>query len=190
MIKQIGIVAFLIIAGVLSYGMLYQQSNAIVDESQAVRFVLADVKDFQGDVRVLFSSQSGSKWAVSILMTSNPHSACPTMEKRDYALLPVSFRPEKIISSCEKRVPIVYREEALIDSAKLLSFSGQAYGCAFKNSEFNAQAALEYCPRLDFAAYNSFSQELPQDAWGVFWTDGLAQKFVALDSAAQVLKRS
>ncbi|MFH0836191.1 MAG: hypothetical protein V1834_03445 [Candidatus Micrarchaeota archaeon] len=158
---------------------------------QAFSTVIQDVyKDYPTDVEVRVLSESGSdkNWKFKLLITQSPHSACPTLEVRDYELLPLRFRPESLIKDCTANTPITYREEALIHSAQADSFAQGAFGCAFTLKDFDLTKAFEYCPALDKNEFGEFASGLDENSWVIQWTKEGTAKFIALDKNANVLK--
>ena len=137
-------------------------------EEQARQFVMQDLSSLQAESRIVSrGSQGDGSWQFDVLVTQNQHSACPTVERRLYKLPPVSFRPEQFISECYERNNLLYREEALINSAKKLGI-GEGYGCAFSvNSNWVAEKS--YCPRADFELVSACATGMPADSWVSYW---------------------
>lgn len=180
----------IVILGVLVYFALQPSpANAPLSLQEAKDFVSTDLQplvDNGGDYRFVDVREKDGSWEVEVLVAENPHSSCPTLSKRTYAVLPFSFRPESIISNCNYRKGLlVYREEALINSgqtspAKEFIAGANAYGCAFKLSDFNEANALEYCKGLDLIAFDAFSKTAAADAWIAMWTAGGKTNFYAI----------
>jgi len=184
-------ISLVVILGALAYPYFSNGSSALSRE-QAVAFVLDDVKPLESQgvqARVVQVNSVEGKWAVDVLLTRNPHSKCPAVEKRFYSLPPIGFRSESVLASCATPVSIDYREEALIASAALQpSLGSGAYGCAFLTDRLDPADATAYCPPLDSAALSSFSDGLPASTWVVQWNDGGSTRWIALSARGQLLK--
>jgi hypothetical protein len=171
----------IVILGVLVYFALQPSPEYIpLSLQEAKDFVSTDLQPLAekgGDYRFVNIREKDGSWEAEVLVAENPHSACPTLARRTYVLMPFSFRPESIISNCNYRKGLlVYREEALINSAQtspakeFIAGASDAYGCAFKLSDFNEESALEYCKGLDVNAFRDFSKNAEPDSWIVMWT--------------------
>ena len=182
-----GVLVVLLVAILLLYTLWPKPVQALTQE-QAKQFVLQDLSSLQAESRIVSGGpQPDGSGQFDVLVTQNPHSACPTVERRLYKLPPVSFRPSPFISECYKRNKLLYREEALINSAKELGI-GEGYGCAFKASaNFTQESA--YCPRIDATALSTFTAGLPQDAWVAYWEANGGNRIIALGEDGTVLKQ-
>lgn len=179
-----------VILSAIAYPYLFPYVASLSRE-QAKAFVLDDLRplEVQGvEARVVSVRADGGKWAVDVLLTRNAHSSCPLVDKRFYTLPPIGFRSESLLASCAKPVSIGYREEALIASAKVLSLSTGAYGCAFFLEDLVRADAAAYCPSLDESALLAFADGLPAQSWIVSWTEGGATRWLALSGGGQLLK--
>ena len=165
---------------------LFPKPVTFFNEQEARDAVFKDVASLDAETRILSSTQNGSTWEFEVLVTTNAHTACPSIERRFYKLPPVSFRPEPFITGCYERSKLLYREEALITSAKKLGIS-EGYGCAFK-----AGASLteekKYCLNMNETAVSDFAVEIPPEAWIAYWDYHGQQRLIALDENAAVLK--
>jgi len=184
-VKGYFVLAALLLAILLLYSFI-PRSQTPLSEEQAKAFLAQDLDSLNVDWRVLGSSKSDGGWNFDVLVTQNAHSPCPTVERRLYTLPPVSFRPEAFITSCYEREKILFREEALINSAKTLGIS-DGYGCAFK-ADANWREEKSYCPSLDENAVASFASGLPAGTWIAVWNYGSTTSYVALDEDNNVLK--
>ncbi|MFH0922637.1 MAG: hypothetical protein V1811_01105 [Candidatus Micrarchaeota archaeon] len=174
------IVLVIVILGVLVYFALQPGPEYVpLSMQEAKNFIATDLQPLVekgGDYRFIDVYQKDGSWEAEVLVAENPHSQCPTLTRRVYAVTPFSFRPESIISNCNYRKGLlVYREEALINSAqtspaKEFISGANAYGCAFKIRDFEDSSALEYCKGLDINAFETFSKNLKPDSWVVMWT--------------------
>lgn len=178
-----------LIAFILAYSALVQAPTEI-SADQAKVFVLEDLKKSapQGtDARIVNAEKTGEKWAIDVLLSKNSHGTCPTVEKRFYTLMPIGYRSENVVDSCTDKVNINYREEALIQSTKLVKVSRSAYGCAFFGDEYKTEEAKSYCKDVNAEQLDSLKEGLEEEAWLVQWTPG---KFVALSKNGKLLKSS
>ena len=197
--KSVLAIAGLIVLLLLAYSFLPKPSNALTD-SDARALLLNDLaqQGVSGDEIQVFNFTRGDgndgKWSADVIVTSLPHSKCPTVEKRSYSdVLSFKFRPEQLIKDCGKRSPIVLREEAIIDSAEFPAAEGADYACAFSGEElrsYSKDVVIAYCPLVDAEGLLSFAAGLPCASWFVQWNKaGGASAFVALDSFGGVVER-
>ena len=155
-------------------------------EDEARNAVFKDLASLDAESKIVGFSQNGSVWEFEVLVTTNPHSPCPAVERRFYKLPPVSFRPEPFIMGCYERSKLLYKEEALITSAKKLGI-GEGYGCAFKAGASLAEEK-KYCTRMNETAVADFSADVPTGAWIAYWEYQGQPRLIALDESAFVLK--
>lgn len=186
MLRTYVFLAVLLLAILLGYSFL-PRLNQPLSEEQARAFLVQDLSTTGAEWQILDSKQEGGSWQFTILVAQNAHSPCPQVEKRYYTLPPVSYRPEPFIDACYERSRILFREEALIDSAKKLGIS-DGYGCAFK-SDANFFEEQFYCPKADPGTLATFTQGLPIGSWIAYWQVGGSEKLIALDQDNNVLKR-
>lgn len=190
--KRILVLSLFVLLGVVAFSYLASTESALT-QTQAVDVVLEDVRPLEAQgisSRVVDSRLENGKWAVDVLLTRRAHTACPSVEKRFYTLLPIGFRSEPVVSSCSPPVAIAYREEALIRSAADAAFFSQGYGCAAYWPDFDASAWASYCASPDAAAVQSFAAGLPQNAWLVTFTHQNATAFFAYSPGGDLLKTS
>ncbi|MFH1056427.1 MAG: hypothetical protein V1717_01365 [Candidatus Micrarchaeota archaeon] len=175
----------LLAAVLLLYALLPRLSQPLT-EDQARAAVMQDLSALNTESRIIQSGKSGETWEFDVLVTQNPHSSCPVVERRFYKLPPVSFRPETFITDCYERNKLLFREEVLINSAKQLGIT-DGFGCAFRADAVWAEEQA-YCPSLDAGALSSFASGLPLESWVAYWeTDGNVT-LIALDESGAVLK--
>ena len=187
--RQYAILVVLLLAIFLLYTLLPKFSQPLTEE-QAREFVMQDLSSLQqAESRIVSGGrQADGSWQFDVLVTQNPHSTCPTVERRLYKLPPVSYRPEPFITGCYPRNKLLYREEAVINSAKSLGI-GEGYGCAFKaNSDWSAESG--YCPRADVANLTAFAAGLKSQAWVAYWEAYGQTTMIALDENGQMLKKA
>lgn len=184
-VKGYFVLAALLLVIFLLYS-FFPRLETPLSEEQAQAFLEQDLGPLNADWRVLGSSKANEGWNFDVLVTQNAHSPCPTVERRFYTLPPVSFRPEPFITSCYERGKILFREEALINSAKALGVS-DGYGCAFK-ANANWAAEKVYCPTLNENTAASFASGLPAGTWVAVWNYGSTTSYIALDEDNNVLK--
>lgn len=189
MFKQTVLILSVVLVLWLAFNYLSPTQAKPLDAGQAKAFVLDDVKNIAAEKRVLEVLQQEGEWNVDVLLSFNAHSACPTLKKRAYKLLPIRYREETIVGNCIPKSVISYPEEALITSSPLVQHSKSqgAYGCAFYLDKKDEQYS---CDKLDKPAFDEFTIGLSKDAWVVYWTDGLQKTFLALDRNANLIKRT
>lgn len=191
--QRLLLAAVLVVAAVLLFS-FFSSSAQPLSHDQAVQFVLDDVAPLSSggvsarvvDVRAM----AQNRWDVDVLLTRGAHTACPSVEKRFYSLLPVGYRSEPLVSSCSPPVSIHYREEALIASVPFAPGPSQGYGCAFFLGSFDLSAAAAYCDGFSPDGFAAFSADLPANAWVVAWTNQGVTSYVALSPDAGLLKHS
>ncbi len=189
MFKKLALVLGVLIVAWWVYSNLSPTAGTVVSSSQAVDYVLQDVRQIDAEKRVLSVENQSGEWSVELLLSYNAHSTCPLLAKRSYRLLPIRYREEVLVHDCQPKNLLSYPEEALITSSKVvpLSNSPGAYGCAF----YLAYKDPQYqCERLDQKAFDAFSKGLAQDSWVVYWTAGAEKSFVAFDRYANVIKKN
>ncbi len=183
----------------------FQRSSVPISKDDAANFALADAsvylqKNYLGKdtlMRVVDQSElGGGKFAVGIEIVANPHSACPTVERLDYELMPVAFSrpPQMLVKDCETH-PVLRREQAIINSAKfdgisqLVAADGRA--CAFPVPLLETQSERDYCPFADFAALKQFelNAALPTGSWLLQWEAGSDRVLLALDPSGKEVAR-
>ena len=172
----------------LLYALTQELFSKSLDGDQARQFVLQDLKSLNSDAeaRIIEEGFWEGQWSFTVLVSTNAHSVCPIVEKRFYKLPPVSYRPETFINSCYERSKVLFREEALINSAKLLGLK-DGYGCAFPvNADWFEENS--YCPRLQISEAAAFAEGLPEESWIVFWDYSGQRKFLALDSDGKPIR--
>lgn len=187
MVKAWIAVLVILLVVLIGYPLVFPSTNALT-ENQAKEYVLEDLRPVtsQGtEVRFVDARRNDGQWSIDVLLTRDGHGPCPKVDKRFYTVFPIGFRAESVVATCNEKVDINYREEALIQSAKKISVASGAYGCAFFGKEYKSADARAYCAYLEEAGLDSFSQDVPSDAWLVQWSGGL---FVALSKSGQVLK--
>ncbi|PIO05897.1 hypothetical protein COT29_03645 [Candidatus Micrarchaeota archaeon CG08_land_8_20_14_0_20_59_11] len=194
MIRKMAALVLILVAAMLVY-MLVPIPSATLTKEQATRLIMDDLTPLRAAgayVELLSVEQSDGGWDADARVAFNPHSKCPTVQRRDYTLVPFGFRPEETIRNCSVKTPVVYREEALIDSGKLpevAALGDGARGCAFYLQEYAQANVEEYCPWLDDAEFASFSAGLPRASWVCYWENNGAKAWVALDQYNRILKQ-
>ncbi|MBI4360905.1 hypothetical protein HY572_04000 [Candidatus Micrarchaeota archaeon] len=190
--KRVLVLSLFVLLGVVAFSYLASTKSALT-ETQAVDVVLEDVKPLESQgvmARVVDSRFENGKWAVDVLLTRRAHTKCPSVEKRFYSLLPIGFRSESVVASCNPPVAISYREEALIRSAKDAGAFSEGYGCAFYWADFDAATSASYCASPESSAVQAFGSGLPQNTWVVSWTWNNATAFFAYSPSDAFLKSS
>ena len=198
MYKKILLLIAILLVSLLAYS-FWQPAITPLTKEDAERIILSDLSSeiaSGADVRIVETSGLDGRWSADVIVSFNPHSPCPTIERRVYTLMPIKHRPEMIISDCRTRTPITLREEALINSAKfesvkLVAGASDAYGCAFKVKDFDATTAFDYCPKLDGRIFE-FVKGLPEEVWMIQWTSEKLNQtmFIALDPYNAVFKNA
>jgi len=198
MLKHAIFVAGALTIALLAFAFYGFSQPTELSEKDALNLVLSDLRLEQAlgkEVRVMELTKQGMQWTVTVAVTANPHSKCPTAVKREYSLLPIRFREEPLIQDCVKRAFIALREEALINAGKELEALGtetaDAVGCAFSMRGFNETDARGYCPFLDDATeagFNEFTQGLPGNSWATLWLAGGKTRFIALSQNGDAIK--
>jgi len=193
--RKMAALVLILVAAILVY-MLVPIPSATLTKEQATQLIMDDLTPLQGAgayVELLSVEQTPGGWSADARIAFNPHSKCPTVQRRDYTLVPFGFRPEETIKNCSVKAPVVYREEALIDSGKLAEVTALgdgARGCAFYLQEYDETKAKDYCPWLDGSEFEAFSAGLPASTWVCLWENGDAKARVALDQYNRVLKQA
>ncbi|VVB67413.1 Uncharacterised protein [Candidatus Norongarragalina meridionalis] len=192
--RKMAALVLILVAAILIYQLIPTPSPTL-NKEQAQRLILDDLAPLQAAgayVELLGIQQTPGGWSADARIAFNPHSKCPTVQRRAYTLVPFGFRPEDSIKNCSVKTPIVYREEALIDSGKLAEVTALgdgARGCAFYLQEYDQKKAMEYCPWLDGSEFATFSAGLPPSTWVCFWEKDDAQAWVALDQYNGIVKQ-
>ncbi|OIO25914.1 hypothetical protein COX85_03135 [Candidatus Micrarchaeota archaeon CG_4_10_14_0_2_um_filter_55_9] len=185
MLKELAALVGFLLVMLLAYALLGPQQPRELTSGQAEELVLQDLVyliDAGNEVEVTNVTPSDRyAWEVVVRIVDGQHSICPTVIKRFYTLSPFGYRPEDVIITCNEKVSILYREEALINAGLLDEVRSlpNRKGCAFYVASFNAAEAYDYCPWLEEAALRGFVQDLPPESWVTQWTGDGGTIFVA-----------
>lgn len=161
------------------YSFSTTSSSEELSFQQAKNFVKEDLVSTEA-YRFASETQAGDKFYFDVLVSTNAHGVCPTLEKRHYELFPISYRSEKIITSCSERSPpLLYQEEAVINTGKLprVQKLTNPYSCVFDSTNFDSEAAAN-CNYFSKQEFDSL--ELPVGFFAVLWVDSSGSKFWAL----------
>lgn len=187
MLKQLSALVVFLVLLLLTYALFTPTANdGELTSTQAIDLVLQDLKyleDQGNELKVEQVTQSEKYgWEITMRITDAPHSFCPTVIKRFYTLSPFGFRPEDVIINCNEKHPILYREEALINSGLLSEVRAlpNARGCAFYVGEnaVDLKSSKQYCPWIQVDELTNFVQGVPPESWVVHWSNN--EKFVLI----------
>jgi hypothetical protein len=188
MLKELGALVGFLLVLLLAYAVVGPPEAGELTADQAIELVLQDLaylEESGNEIEVKSVAPSGRYgWEVTVRIADGPHSICPTVIKRYYTLSPFGYRPEDVIITCNEKAPILYREEALINSGLLDEVRSlpNRKGCAFYAGGFDAASAYDYCPWLEEAALRGFMQGLPEESWVTQWTGDGGTIFIAFEA--------
>lgn len=172
---RVALVVALLAIVMIALTFMPKPASGPINAPDAQQVVLKDVRMTypQAELEILQTDKvQEGRWKVRVKIALNAHQACPSVYVRDYELLPILFREERVVGDCRAGIgPIVYPEEALLRSEQVpqvkdASQTANYYGCAVRTSEANTLAAQ--CASARQAALN-LSATLPGGSWLAAW---------------------